>query len=69
MNDDHHDFRRISLSVVFMLAFAVAAVVARDAGFEKTGLVLMAGCIASFLSSLTTFSRFLQRHRDTEDNG
>ncbi|MEM1143897.1 MAG: hypothetical protein AAGI88_15060 [Pseudomonadota bacterium] len=69
MNDDHHELRRISVSVIFMMAFAVAAIIARDAGFGRVGLVLMAGCIASFVSSLATFSRFLQRHRDSEDNG
>lgn len=62
MSADHRDFRRISIAALLMVAFALLAIVFRDAGYRLFGLVLMAACIVSFGFTLTVFSRFLRRH-------
>lgn len=62
MSEDHRDFRRIGTTVLLMLAFAVLAIVLRDAGYRSVAFLFMAGCIASFGFTLTIFSRFLRRH-------
>jgi len=62
MSEDHRDFRQIGIAVLMMLAFAVAGIVLRDAGYRSIGYLLMAGCIVSFGFTLTVFSRFLRRH-------
>lgn len=67
MSADHRDFRRIGTAVLLMFAFAVLAVVCRDAGYRPIAFLLMAGCIASFGFTLTTFSRFLRRHGSQGD--
>jgi len=70
MSDDQRDFRHICVAVLVMLVFAVLALMARDAGYRLVGQSLMAGCIASFGFTLTTFSRFLRRHGSREhDDG
>ena len=62
MSEDHRDFRRIGTAVLLMLVFAVLALALRDAGHRSIALLCMAGCIASFGATLTTFARFLRRH-------